>query len=145
MSCHVFPDRPGLGDQQYRWAVSVGWRVEPVASVSSADLPAFVVESEVVVFAQQHTALEVSTPARRVMVDVVGFAPGRWSFASGPEAPPVADREGDPLVAGEQPLLPPEIEHIAERIQKRTLGAVGAGEGLHGADRERVSDRLCKG
>jgi hypothetical protein len=97
--------------------VSVGWWVEPVASVSSADLPVFVVEFEVVVLAEQHTPVEVGAPACRVVVDVVGFAPGGWSFAAGPEAAAVADREGDPLVAGEQSLFPAEVEHVTAGVQ----------------------------
>jgi hypothetical protein len=108
-----------------RWAVSAGWGVEPVPAVSSADLPAFVVQFEVVVFAEQHTPLKVGAAViSDVVVDVMCLTPGGWAFAVFPDAAAVADGEGDALVARVEALFAAEVEHIAEGVDECGLEGV---------------------
>ena len=118
----------------------VGWWDEPVfglGGASSFDLPVVVVEEEMVVFAEEQSVGDVGAAVvSGPVLDVVGFAPGGWSVASGPEAAAVAFGEGGALAWGEESVFAPDVEGVAVAVEDDGDRALGAGEALDSCDRD---------
>ena len=64
--------------------------------------PLAFVEEEVVEVAEQGGVVQVGGSVLGPGVEVVRFAPGGWSVATGPDTAAVADGEGEALVAVEE-------------------------------------------
>ena len=124
----------------------VGWWNEPVfrlGGASSFDFPVVVVEEEMVVFAEEQSVGDVGAAVvSGPVLDVVGFAPGGWSVASGPEAAAVAFGEGGALAWGEESVFAPDVEGVAVAVEDDGDGALGAGEALDRGDRDRELSAL---
>ena len=124
----------------------VGRWDQPIFAASrpaSLDLPVVIVQEEMVVFAEQDSvghvgAATVSGP----VVDVVGFAPGWWSFAAGPTASTVAFGKGRALAGCEESLLATHVERLAVLVEDDGDGALSAGETFDGFDRDRLLGSL---
>src|SRR5476649_888815 len=81
------------------------WRNgEDVAVVDADQLEAGLVDHPVVAVAEEHEVVEVGAPAAHPVDDVVGGGPGRGSIAARPAAALVADVEGAPGGAVDDPL-----------------------------------------
>ena len=90
-----------------------GWGEPVLAVLVAGDVPAVVVEEEVVVFAEEDAVGDVGLAVvGDVFVDVVGFAPGHGGVASFGGAASPFDGEGDALGFGEQALLSSDIQGV---------------------------------
>lgn len=74
------------------------------------DGPLALVGKVVVIGADEAAVGKVGRTAVAPGGDVMGFGPGRWPVASGPDAALVAHREGEALVAGEEATLASQVE-----------------------------------
>jgi hypothetical protein len=93
-----------------------------------------VVHQQVVVPAQQHAVGQVGSPTPAPHHDVMRFAPGRWSIATGETASAVACGQSDPLSCGEQPLFAPDIDDLPGGVEHDRHAAHVAHVPLHGLD-----------
>ena len=92
--------------------VDGGWWDEPVlAFVVAFDVPAVVVNEEVVRFAQQDAVGDVGFAVLgRPFVDVVCFGPGHFGVASFDRASTPFDGEGGALLCGEESLFTSDVQ-----------------------------------
>src|SRR5487761_2059679 len=89
------------------------------------------------VLAQENSVGDVGAAAvSGPVLDVVGFAPGGWTFAAGPAASAIALGECDALAGGEEALLATDVERLAVLVKDDSHGALGAGETFDGLDRD---------
>lgn len=119
--------------------VDAGGRCEPVFVVVAGDVPAVVVEEQVVVSAEEDSVVDVGAAVISFPVlDVVGFGPGGWAVASGSHASAVSGGQCDALTVGEESLFAPDVDGLAVGVDGDGDGAGVAHRAFDGFDGDGV-------